>query len=96
MDFVTGLPRTSAGYDAIWVIVDRLTKVAQFIPVKKTFSLEKLAKLYIKEIVANYGVPVDITSNRDPRFVSRFWKSLHKALGTKLNFSTAYHPQSDG
>ena len=96
MDFVTGLPQTSAGYDAIWVIVDRLTKAAQFIPVKKTFSLEKLAKLYIKEIVANYGVPVDITSDRDPRFVSRFCKSLHKALGTKLNFSTAYHPQSDG
>jgi hypothetical protein len=96
MDFVTGLPRTSAGYDAIWVIADRLTKVAQFIPIKKTFSLERLAKLYIKEIVANYGIPNSIVSDRDPRFVSRFWKSLHGALGTKLNFSTAYNPQSDG
>lgn len=96
MDFVTGLPRTSAGYDAIWVIVDRLTKVAAFIPVKKTFSLERLAKLYVREIVANYGVLLSIVSDRDPRFVSRFWKSLHNALGTKLNFSTAYHPQSDG
>jgi hypothetical protein len=70
--------------------------VAQFIPIKKTFSLERLAKLYIKEIVANYGIPNSIVSDRDPRFVSRFWKSLHGALGTKLNFSTAYNPQSDG
>lgn len=96
MDFVTGLPKTSAGYDSIWVIVDRLTKVAQFIPVKKTMTLEKLTRLYIREIVTNYGVPVNIASDRDPRFVSRFWRSLHKTLGTKLNFSTAYHPQSDG
>jgi ribosomal protein L21E len=96
MDFVSRLPKTSGGYDSIWVIVDRLTKVAQFIPVKKTFTLEKLARLYIKEIVANFGIPVSIVSDRDPRFVSRFWKSLHNALGTKLNFSTAYHPQSDG
>ena len=96
MDIVTGLPKTSTGYDSIWVIVDRLTKVAQFIPVKKTMTLEKLTRLYIREIVTNYGVPVNIASDRDPRFVSRFWRSLHKTLGTKLNFSTAYHPQSDG
>ncbi|WVZ70158.1 hypothetical protein U9M48_018846 [Paspalum notatum var. saurae] len=91
-----GLPRTSAGHDAIWVIVDRLTKVAQFVPIKKTYSLQRLAKLYVKEIVASYGIPLYIVSDRDPRFVSRFWKSLHKALGTKLSFSTAYHPQTDG
>jgi hypothetical protein len=96
MDFVTGLPRTSVGYDAIWVIVDRLAKVTQFIPIKKTYSVQRLAKLYIKEIVALYGIPNNIVSDRDPRFVSRFWKSLHKALGTKLSFSTAYHPQTDG
>ena len=73
-----------------------MTKVAQFIAVKKTMTLEKLTRLYIREIVTNYGVPVNIASDRDPRFVSRFWRSLHKTLGTKLNFSTAYHPQSDG
>jgi hypothetical protein len=96
MDFIVGLPKTPSGHDSIWVIVDRLTKSAHFIPVKITFSLEKLAKLYIKEIVSLHGVPLRIASDRDPRFVSKFWKSLHRALGTKLDFSTAYHPQSDG
>jgi hypothetical protein len=96
MDFIVGLPKTPSGNDSIWVIVDRLTKSAHFIPVKITFSLEKLAKLYIKEIVSLHGVPLRIASDRDPRFVSNFWKSLHKALGAKLDFSTAYHPRSDG
>jgi hypothetical protein len=96
MDFILGLPRTPSGNDAIWVIVDRLTKSAHFIPIKKTFSLEKLAKLYIQEIVSLHGVPLRIVSDRDARFVSRFWQSLQKALGTKLDFSTAYHPQTDG
>ena len=96
MDFVTALPRTRAGYDMIWVIVDRLTKVAHFIPLKTGCSLEKMAQLYVKEIVRLHGVPRSIVSDRDPRFVSRFWKSLHEALGTKLSFSTAFHPQTDG
>jgi hypothetical protein len=96
MDFILGLPRTPSGNDAIWVIVDRLTKSAHFIPIKKTFSLEKLAKLYIQEIVSLHGVPLRIVSDRDARFVSRFWQSLQKALGSKLDFSTAYHPQTDG
>ncbi len=96
MIFVQGLPTTPTGNDSICVIVDRLTKSAHFIPVKRIFSLKKLAKLYVKEIVSLHGVPVRIVSGRDTRFLSKFWKSLHKALGTKLYFSTAYHPQTDG
>ncbi|XP_073037213.1 uncharacterized protein [Primulina eburnea] len=96
MDFVTGLPRTIGGYNAIWVIVDRLTKSAHFLPIRKTFTMTQYAELYIREIVRLYGNPVSIVSDRDPRFTSAFWKSLHQALGTKLLFSTAFHPQTDG
>ena len=96
MDFVVGLPLTKGKYDAIWVIVDRLTKSAHFIPINERYSLEKLANLYIKEIVSRHGVPVSIVSDRDPRFTSRFWISFQECLGTKLNMSTAYHPQTDG
>ena len=96
MDFVVGLPCTPRGHDAIWVIVDRLTKSAHFLAIKKSFKLEKLATLYINEIVRMHGVPVSIISNRDPRFTSRFWLSLQDALGSKLKFSTAFHPQTDG
>jgi hypothetical protein len=93
MDFVSGLPRSPKGRDAIWVIVDRLTKSAHFIPIRMNYSLDQLAQLYIEEIVRLHGIPVSIVSDRDPRFTSHFWKSLHKALGTNLNFSTAFHPQ---
>ena len=96
MDFVTGLPRSQKQHDAIWVIVDRLTKSVHFIPVNVQFSMEKLAKLFVEEIVRYHGVPVSIVSDRDPRFTSRFWKSFQEALGTKLKFSSAYHPQTDG
>ena len=96
MDFVVGLPRSQRGNDAIWVIVDRLTKSAHFLPIRRTHSLEKLAELYVNEIVRLHGVPVSIVSDRDPRFTSSFWKSLHRAMGTKLTFSTAFHPQTDG
>jgi hypothetical protein len=96
MDFLVGLPRTQAGYDAVWVIVDRLTKAAHFIPIKVKYSLEKLAELYLQEIVRLHGVLESIVSDRDPRFTSRFWRSLQQAMGTKLRFSTAYHPQTDG
>ncbi|KAI3809549.1 hypothetical protein L1987_25526 [Smallanthus sonchifolius] len=96
MDFITKLPRTSSGYDTIWVIVDRLTKSAHFLPIKETDKTEKLAKLYIKEIVARHGVPISIISDRDSRFVSRIWKSLQEAMGIRLDMSTAYHPQTDG
>ncbi|KAE8736307.1 putative ATP binding protein [Hibiscus syriacus] len=96
MDFVTGLPLTPSKKDSIWVIVDRLTKSAHFIPIRVNYSLDKLAKLYISEIVRLHGVPLSIISDRDPRFTSRFWKALHEAMGTRLNFSTAFHPQTDG
>ncbi|KAG8499496.1 hypothetical protein CXB51_005958 [Gossypium anomalum] len=96
MDFVSGLPVTPRKKDSIWVIVDRLTKSAHFIPVRTDFSLKKLAELYVSEIVRLHGVPVSIISDRDPRFTSRFWNKLQEALGTRLNFSTAFHPQTDG
>ncbi|KAJ0705064.1 putative nucleotidyltransferase, Ribonuclease H [Helianthus annuus] len=96
MDFVTKLPRTRKGNDAIWVIVDRLTKSAHFLPMKETFSMERLAKLYVDEVVSLHGVPLSIVSDRDSRFTSHFWTSFQKAMGTRLNLSTAYHPQTDG
>ncbi|GJR60101.1 putative reverse transcriptase domain-containing protein [Tanacetum coccineum] len=96
MDFVMKLPKSSQGYDTIWVIVDRLTKSAIFVPMRETDSLEKLAILYLKEVVMRHGIPVSIIYGRDPRFASHFWRSLQRALGTNLDMSTAYHPQTDG
>ena len=96
MDFVVGLPLTGRKHDSVWVVVDRLTKSAHFLPVRTDYSLDKLAELYIKEIVRLRGIPISIISDRDPRFTSRFWGKLKEALGTRLNFSTAFHPQTDG
>ncbi|GJT77854.1 putative reverse transcriptase domain-containing protein [Tanacetum coccineum] len=96
MDFVTKLPKSSQGYDTIWVIVDRLTKSAIFTPMRETDPLDKLARLYLKEVVTRHGIPVSIICDRDPRFASNFWRSLQSALGTNLDMSTAYHPQTDG
>lgn len=96
MDFIDGLPRSCAGHDSLWVIVDRLTKSAYFIPVRSNRTVPLSAKLFIKEIIKLHGVPTSIVSDRDLLFTSGFWKSLQKAVGAKLNFSTAYHPQSDG
>jgi hypothetical protein len=96
MDFIVGLPRTQAGYDSIWVIVDRLTKVAHFIPVKATYSGAKLVELYMSRIVCLHGVPKKIVSDRGSEFTSKFWEKLHESMDTKLNFSSAYHPQTDG
>ena len=96
MDFVTGLPRTLKGHNAVYVIVDRLTKSAHFLPIRWGSSLEQLAEKYMSEIVRLHGVPVSIVSDRDPRFTSRFWESLQKALGAKLHMSTEFHPQTDG
>jgi hypothetical protein len=96
MDFIVGLPRTRDGYDSIWVIVDRLTKVAHFIPVKTTYTGARLAELYISQIVCLHGVPKKIVSDRGTQFTSRFWQKLHESMDTKLNFSSAYHPQTDG
>nr|GEX18853.1 putative reverse transcriptase domain-containing protein [Tanacetum cinerariifolium] len=95
MDFIIGLPRTQSGYDSIWVIVDRLTKSAYFLPVKTTNNMEKLTQLYLKEVVCRHGVLISIISDRDSKFTSRFWRSLQEALGTRLDMSTAYHPEMD-
>ena len=92
MGFVMGLPRTLKGNNAIWVIVDRLTKLAHFLPIRWGSNLEQLAEKYMNEIVRLHGVPVSILSDRDPRFTSRLWDSLQRALGTKLHMSTAFHP----
>ena len=96
MDFVVGLPCTLGKFDAIWVIVDRLTKSAHFVPVQTTYNSEKLAKIYIREIVRLHGVPISIISDRGTQFTSHFWRSMQKELGTRVDLSTAFHPQNDG
>ena len=96
MDFITGLPCTQRGFDSIWVIVDRLTKVAHFLPVKTTYTGARLAELYMERIVCLHGVPKRIVSDRGTQFTSHFWQKLHESMDTKLHFSSAYHPQTDG
>ncbi|GJU58978.1 putative reverse transcriptase domain-containing protein [Tanacetum coccineum] len=96
MDFITKLPKTANNYDTIWVIVDRLTKSTHFLPMRENDPMERLMKLYIKEVVTRHVVPISIISDRDGRFTSLFWKALHKALGTRLDLSMAYHPETDG
>ena len=96
MDFIVGLPRTQSGHCSIGVIVDRLTKSAHFLPIQISSPMEKLAQLYVDEIVRLHGVPKSIISDRDQRYRSGYWTSLQAALGSKLKFSTAYHPQTDG
>jgi len=88
----SGLPKSRKGHDAIWVIVDRLIKSSLFLPMKMGDSVEKLAQLYIKEVVRLHGIPVSIVFYRDPRFTSRLWSSIQRALGTRLNLSIAFHP----
>nr|GEV04512.1 putative reverse transcriptase domain-containing protein [Tanacetum cinerariifolium] len=95
MDFIMKLPRMKSGHDTIWVIVDRLTKSAYFLAIREDYSMEKLARLYIDEIVTRHEVPVSIISDQDGRFTSRFWQTLQKSLGTRLDISTDYHPQTD-
>jgi transposase InsO family protein len=96
MDFIVGLPHTSAGYDSIWVIVDRLTKVAHFIPVRTNYTEAKLDELYMARIVCLHRVPKKIVSDWGSQFTSWFWQKLHECLDSKLNFSSAYRPQTDG
>jgi hypothetical protein len=96
MDFIVGLPRTQKGNDSIWVIVNRLTKVAHFLPVKTNYSMSRLAELYVDNILKLHGAPRSIVSDRGPQFNAQFWKSLHASMGTKLNYSTTFHPQTDG
>ncbi|GJU33693.1 putative reverse transcriptase domain-containing protein [Tanacetum coccineum] len=96
MDFVTKLPRTSSGHDTIWVIVDRLTKSTYFLPMREDYKMERLATLYLNEIVTRHGVLISIISYRDSHFTSRFWQSMEEALGTRLDMSTTYHPRTHG
>ncbi|GJX21632.1 putative reverse transcriptase domain-containing protein, partial [Tanacetum coccineum] len=96
MDFVTKLPRTSSGHDTIWIIVDRLTKSAHFLPMREDYKMDRLARLYLNEIVSRHGVLISIISDHDSRFTSRFWQSMQEALGTCLDMSMAYYPQTDG
>ncbi|GJR04429.1 putative reverse transcriptase domain-containing protein [Tanacetum coccineum] len=96
IDFVTKLPKTAAGQDTIWVIVDHLTKSAYFLPIREDDMLEKLTRQYLKEFVSSHGVPVSIISDHDGRFPSHFWMSLNKALGTRLDMSIAYHLETNG
>ncbi|GKC86422.1 reverse transcriptase domain-containing protein, partial [Tanacetum coccineum] len=96
VDFITKLPKSSQGYDTIWVIVDRLTKSAIFLPMRETGPMERLARMYLKEVAMRHRIPVLIICDRDPRFASNFWRLFQKALGTNLDMSTAYHPQTDG
>ncbi|KAJ0802805.1 putative nucleotidyltransferase, Ribonuclease H [Helianthus annuus] len=96
MDFVTGLPKTFKKNDVVWVVVDRLSKSAHFLPIQQGFSVNKLSEIFLQEIIRLHGTPSSIVSDRDPRFTSRFWKGFQAAWGTRLKFSTAFHPQTDG
>ena len=96
MDIITGLPKSPKGHDAIWVIIDRLSKVAHFLPVRVDVTAAKLADLYTSRIVVRHGIPKKIISDRGSLFTSKFWTSFQTAMGTRLNFSTAFHPQTDG
>jgi hypothetical protein len=89
MDFIVGLPRTTKGYDSIWVIVDRLTKIAHFLLVRTNQPVAVYAQLYIAHILSLHGVPKTIVLDRGPQFVAKFWEALHKSLGTKLLHSSA-------
>jgi len=95
MDFVMGLPMSQRGNNSIWVVVNRLRKLAHFIAVRKELDLDSHAKLYVRHIVHLHGVPMTITSDRDSRFTTTFWKNLQTTLRTKLQYSTTYHPQMD-
>ena len=96
MDFVDGLPRTKRQHDRIWVIVDRLTKSAHFLPVRSTNTVEELARKYVEEIVRLHGAPVSVVSDRGTEFTSHLWKAVQSFLCTKTRLSTAFHPQTDG
>ena len=96
MDFIFGLSKSIHSNTGIWTIVDRFSKQAHFIPVKKTIKAHHMATLFISQVFKYHGLPTSIVSDRDPRMTNNFWKGLFENLGTKLNFSSAYHPQTDG
>jgi hypothetical protein len=91
-DFFTGLPPSQTQRDAIWVVVDWITKLAHFIPMNVRDSMEKLTRIYTQEVVRLHRVLSSIVSNRDPRFISRFWKKFQESMGTTLKFSTSAQP----
>jgi hypothetical protein len=95
MDSVIGLPKTPRCNDSIWVIVVHLIKVVHFIPVRTTYGRDKLARLYIDNILKLHGVPKSIIYDRGAQLISKFWRSLHQALKTKLDYSSAYHPETN-
>ena len=96
MNVITGLPISRRQHDSIWMIVDRMTKSAHFLPVKTTYSADDYAKLYLQEVIILHGVPITIISDTGAEFTAQFWKSFKKGLGSKVNMSTAFHPQKDG
>lgn len=96
MDFIIKLPITSNGHDSIWVVVDRLPKFVHFLPIREDYKMERLAQMYVNEVLKLYGIPLSIISDRDSHFTSRFWQIFQKALGTLINLSTTYHPKTNG
>ena len=96
LDFITGLPRNQNQNDSIMVVVDKLSKAVHFIPGKTTYKAASIADIFLKQIFRLHGVLKVIISDMDPNFIGNFWKSLFKGLNTTLNFSTSFHPQTDG
>ena len=96
MDFVTHFPQTPPRHNAVWVIVDQFIKLAHFLAVRMTFTLEEFCRLYARENFRLHGVLVSIVSDRDPKFTTHFWKRFQKAMGTQLRMSITFHPQTDG
>ena len=95
MDFITGLPKRKKQNDSIFIVIDKLSKVAHFIPVKSTYTAVNIDDIFLKEIFILHGIPKAIISNRGVNFIGNFWRSVFSGLETQLNFSTAYHPQTD-
>ncbi|CAI7867914.1 unnamed protein product [Closterium sp. NIES-53] len=96
LDFITGLPPTNAGHDAILVVIDKFSKMGYFIPTHTTARTEETAQLFLKHIISQHGIPTTLISDRDPKFTSKFWKELMSLMGTRLAMSSTYHPQTDG
>ena len=96
MDFVTGIPKVTGGFDSIFVVVDKLTKVAHLIPMKTTSIAVNIAHLFVKEIVRLHGIPARIINDQDAKFTSKFWQALFQSVGTQLSLSSVYHPKIDG